>query len=199
MGGARRARSGLGRSARDDAPDADHSGETMLSTDFSAETDKVGRAVRYLLWYTGRRTTAVFSLPDSWPTPRNQRFRKELDVLEELVYGLINDRRSSGHHGEDLLGMLIDARDEDTGEAMSDRQLRDEVMTILIAGHETTANALAWTWFLLARHPEAAGRLRAELDETLGGGAPQHSQIFRPSPTLRWSSRKLLGCTRPSG
>lgn len=152
-------------------------GETLLSTDFSAETDKVGRAASYLLWYTGRRTTAVFSLPDSWPTPRNRRFRRELDVLEELVYGLINDRRSSGDHGEDLLAMLMDARDDETGEAMSDRQLRDEVMTILIAGHETTANALAWTWFLLARHPEAAYRLRAELDGALGGRTPTFADL----------------------
>ncbi len=168
-------------------------GDTLLSTDFSAETDKVGRAVGYLLRYTGRRTTAVVSVPDSWPTPRNRRFRKELGVLDELVYGLIRERRLHGEHaGDDLLSMLMDARDEETGEAMSDEQLRDEVMTILIAGHETTANALAWTWLLLAKHPQVRNRLREELGEVLGGRTPTFSDL----PSLPYSRMVFLESIR---
>src|SRR5262249_55076312 len=88
------------------------------------------------------------------------------------VFDIINGRRRSGKDANDLLSMLLGARDEETGEAMSDEQLRDEVITLLIAGHETTAVTLSWAWYLLSENPEAAGKLRAELAEVLGGRAP---------------------------
>ena len=113
-----------------------------------------------------------FTLPESIPTPRNRRFRKVLRENDEFVYGLIDERRRSGHDTGDLLSMLLHARDEETGEGMSDKQLRDEVTTFLGAGSETTAMGLAWTWYLLSTHPEVDRRLRGELAAVLGGRAP---------------------------
>src|SRR5262249_54892567 len=95
----------------------------------------------------------LFPMPRLLPTPAHRRFREALRELDRVVLGLIEQRRRSGDPHGDLLAMLLAARDEATGEGLSDRQLRDEVMTLLLAGHETTAMALSWTLFLLSRHP----------------------------------------------
>jgi cytochrome P450 len=92
--------------------------------------------------------------------------------LDAIVYRIIRERRASGESGNDLLGMLLAARDEEDGQTMSDRQVRDEVLTLFLAGHETTAVALTWTWWLLSLHPETERRLHAELDQVLGGRPP---------------------------
>ena len=105
--------------------------------------------------------------PLSVPTPRNRRTRAALRTLDRAVYRIIEERRRA-KPGDDLLSLLMETRDEDTGEAMNDKQLRDEVITLFVAGHETTATALSWTFYLLATHPEAEERVRAELDEVLG-------------------------------
>ena len=97
------------------------------------------------------------------------RARRAVRALDAVVYRIIADRRRRAEGGDDLLGMLLAAQDERTGERMSDVQLRDEVMTLMLAGHETTANALSWTWFLLSRCPSAARALYAELDAVLAG------------------------------
>ncbi len=116
--------------------------------------------------------------PPAIPTPRNRRFRAALQVLDSIVYGLIAQRRRAGEDTGDLLSMLLFARDAETGAAMSDRELRDEIMTLLLAGHETTANALTWSWQLLAQHAAAESRLHAEVD-TLGGRRPAVSDLQR--------------------
>ena len=116
--------------------------------------------------------------PTAVPTPRNRRFRAALRALDGIVYDLIAERRRTGEDTGDLLSMLVFARDEETGASMSDRQLRDEVMTLLLAGHETTANALTWSWHLLSRHGEAEARLHAEVD-TLAGRVPTVSDLRR--------------------
>lgn len=104
--------------------------------------------------------------------PRHPRVREAIAALDEIVYAIIDDRRRSPADGrDDLLSMLLNAR-YDNGEAMSDRQVRDEVMSLLVAGHETTANTLSWTWYLLASHPEQAARLEKEVDAVLGDGTP---------------------------
>jgi cytochrome P450 len=109
------------------------------------------------------------------PIPVARRFRQARTRLDRIVYGIIAERRRAGDAADrdDLLSMLLLATDPDEtdGAPMSDAQLRDEVMTIFLAGHETTASALTWTWYLLAQHPEAEARLHAELDAVLGGGA----------------------------
>lgn len=104
------------------------------------------------------------------PLPSARRSRQALVTLDALVYRLIAERRRTGG-GEDLLALLLAARDEDGG-AMDDKQVRDEVLTLFLAGHETTANALAWSWYLLASHPEAEARFHAEVDSVLGDRLP---------------------------
>ena len=113
------------------------------------------------------------------PIPRMRRAKRALPVLNEAIYEIIRDRRASGEDRGDLLSMLLAARDtEGDGSGMTDEQLRDEVMTLMLAGHETTANALAWTWWFLAQHPEVEAQLYAELDAVLvGGRAPTMADL----------------------
>ncbi len=128
--------------------------------------------------FTGRGGV-FFQVPEKVPTPSNLRFRRAIQRLDSLIYGIIRDRRASGEDAGDLLSMLLAIRDEETGEGMTDRQLRDEAMTVFLAGHETTANALSWTWHLLARHPEVESKLYEELDEALAGRPPTIEDLTR--------------------
>ena len=93
----------------------------------------------------------------------NIRVERAIRRLEGILRSIIVERRNSGEDRGDLLSMLLAAQDEESGRRMTDTQLRDEVMTLFMAGHETTANTLAWTWFLLAQHPEVEARLHQEL------------------------------------
>ena len=120
------------------------------------------------------------------PFPSYRRARHARETLDALVYRMIAERRQS-NGGEDLLSLLLDARDEEGGGGMDDRQVRDEVLTLFLAGHETTANALAWSWFLLAGHPEAEARFHAEIDSVLGDRLPGASDL----PSLPYT-RKVL-------
>jgi cytochrome P450 len=100
------------------------------------------------------------------------RFKRSLKGLDQAVYAMIAQRRQAEDLGEDLLGMFLKARDKETGQPMSDREVRDEILTMLIAGHETVASALTWTWYLLSLHPEARRRLRAEVLNAIGERPP---------------------------
>jgi cytochrome P450 len=120
-------------------------------------------------------------VPQRIPTPHNRRFVRARRELNEAVYRLVAERRRLGKDTGDLLSMLLAARDEQTGEGMNDRQLRDEVMTILVAGYETTASALAWTWYLLGRHPEVEAKLHAEVASVLRGRAPTAQDLTKLS------------------
>jgi len=150
---------------------------TLLGSDVGEATDRVALAVRELQAHVNYRATHLFSLGERWPTPRNRRFQRWLSILDSIVYEIIERHRSGEGDSDDLLSMLLQARDEGSGEGMSDRQLRDEVMTIFLAGHETTANALTWTWYLLSQHPEQEALLHAELDRVLGDRAPQYLDL----------------------
>ncbi|GIV95852.1 MAG: cytochrome P450 [Herpetosiphonaceae bacterium] len=145
-------------------------GLTLFSMDISGKADTVGQAFTYankfVTEYLYRR------IPRNLPLPRNRKFEEALRTLDQVVSAIIRERRARGEDTGDLLSMLLHARDEDTGEGMDDRQLRDEVMTLLLAGHETTANALTWTWYLLSKHPLVMRRLQSELAEVLGGRLP---------------------------
>ena len=147
-------------------------GETMLSADVSDKADRVGLALTVALREGNKAVTRLVAIPSWIPTPHNRRLADAQKTLDKVVYDMIASRRRDGVEREDLLSMLMDARDEDTGRGMSDRQLRDEVMTIFLAGHETTATALGWTWYLLSKYPAAARRLRDELSNVLGGRIP---------------------------
>ena len=154
-------------------------GETLLSTDVTHEADRVGQALTVALGAANLAVGRVLDIPLWVPTPANVRLRRALAALDGVVYDVIRQRRQSLEDTGDLLSMLMHAQDEETGEAMTDRQLRDEVMTIFLAGHETTAVALGWTWCLLSKHPAVAQQLRDELADVLGGRPPGFDDLPR--------------------
>jgi cytochrome P450 len=144
-------------------------GRTMLTRDVALEADRVGSALTYLLHAANRRTSRVIDLPQGIPTPGNRRFAAALRALDGVVNQIIAERRGAAQRPEDLLTLLLETRDEETGEPMTDRELRDEAMTIFLAGHETTANALTWSFYLLSRNPSLGRTLRDELERELRG------------------------------
>ena len=152
-------------------------GWTLLSTEIGPASPVVADALNVVLHQMMPRTTRLLSLPLSVPTPMNLALRRSRGKLDEIVLRIIDERRRSGTLGDDLLGMLMAARDEETGEAMSDAQLRDEVMTIFLAGHETTANALTWTLYLLSQHPELRARLAREVHAAMGDRTPTFEDL----------------------
>ena len=156
---------------------------TLFGADMKGEASRVYEAVTTSLDFTTRRLMNPIPIPLRLPLPANKRFLAAKKTLDDLVFSIIDARRKLDDRGGDLLAMLMDARDEDTGEAMSDRQLRDEVMTIFLAGHETTANALTWTWMLLSREPVVWRKLRAEVAQVLGDRAVTSEDL----PKLRYT------------
>ena len=147
-------------------------GRTLFGGDLSGQAAAVGRALHDALEFTADRSMRYLALPLALPIRRHRVFRRARAELDRVVYDVIDARRRNGVRDDDLLGMLMSARDEETGEGMTPRQLRDEVMTFFLAGHETTAVALAWTWYLLAGHPEVASRLRDEIAGVLADRPP---------------------------
>ena len=150
-------------------------GLTLFNLDLSNDVDIVGRTFTTILPQLTKYFLVPF--PPLWvPTPSNRRLQAGLETLNQVVYGIISQRRKhitdSRMETGDLLSMLLAARDEETGEGMNDQQVRDEVMTLLIAGHETTSAALTWIWYLLSQHPEVEQRLHDEVDRVLGGQPP---------------------------
>jgi cytochrome P450 len=150
---------------------------TLLSVDSSNDASRIGPALRVAFEHVNHRMSIPWAIPEFIPTPRNRRFNKAKRLLDEIVYSIIRDRRSTGTDTGDLLSMLLMARDEDTGEGMNDQQLRDEVLTIMIAGHETGAAALSWSWYLLGQNPDAEAKLLEELKRVLGGRIPTASDL----------------------
>lgn len=156
-------------------------GRTLLSKDLDGEARAFGDALNVALKWTNEYVESVVKVPPWVPTPKNRRFGRAARTLEGLVDGIVAERRAAGDAAphDDLLAMLMEVKDESTGETMSDRQLRDELITLVLAGHETTANSLAFTFDLLARHPAVARRLRAEVAEVLGDRAPTLADLAR--------------------
>lgn len=152
---------------------------SLFHTDVRADSGEIGRAFREAFTHLSALMNSPIPWPEGLPGPGNRRFHQARDRLDELVYGLIRERRRNPIEDSDVLSMLLVARDEETGQGMTDRQVRDEVMTLLLAGHETTAAALAWAWFLLAQHPDIADRLAAEALEVLGDRPPTFDDLPR--------------------
>ena len=141
---------------------------TLLSADTGSRASEVGEAIDFMLHESVSRINNPFRLPDSVPTPGNRRAARAAETLDRIVLDIIATRRRGKQREDDLLQMLLEARDDETGEGMTDQQLRDEVMTMFLAGHETTANALTWTFVLLSRFPQIARGLAAEANAVLG-------------------------------
>ncbi len=146
-------------------------GQVLFHVDLSDQAVQAGQAFMTLNKLLSDYIHAPFP-PLSIPTPRNRRLQVARQTLDAVVDRIIAEHRLQNAETGDLLARLLLARDEETGEGMSDRQVRDEILTLLFAGHETTANALSWAWYLLAQHPEVEQRLRTELDDALGGHQP---------------------------
>jgi cytochrome P450 len=167
----------------------------MFSAEIGDEADELATATLTVLDHIVGRARTFGAVPEWLPTPGNRKHKRAMRVLDGAVYGTIAARRheidptglsrparsaeARDPNLDDLLALLMRAADEQTGDRMSDQQLRDESMTMLIAGHETVASALAWTWDLLARNPEAETKLHEELARELGGRAATAEDLPR--------------------
>jgi cytochrome P450 len=157
---------------------------TLFSADISGDADTVGRVLSQMVKPFASQATLKWILDNRLPTPTNRRFNAAAREIDNIVYRIIAERRASGSDQGDLLSMLLAAQDED-GSQMSDRQLRDEVMTLFLAGHETTALTLSWAWYLLAQNPEVEKNFHAELDEVLDSRLPTVADM----PRLKYTER----------
>src|SRR6266849_155260 len=152
-------------------------GKTLFDADVERDAKEVGKSLELLLEIGANFRRTIF-VPHWLPTPANLRVKREVAQIEKILYRIIAERRGSGSDAGDLLSMLLSAQDED-GSRMTDRQLRDEAITLFLAGHETTACTLSWTWWLLAQNPAAEAKLHAELDAVLGDRAPSLDDLPR--------------------
>jgi cytochrome P450 len=153
-------------------------GLTLFSTDLSDKAGAMGPALATMVEHANYIAVSMLLAPPAWvPTTRNRRFKRALAIIDELVLGIIAERRRTGEDAGDLLSMLMAATDENTGERMSDQELRDEVATLVLAGHETTAQALTWTFKLLSEHPEAQRRVVEEVREVCGDRLPSFEDL----------------------
>ncbi len=143
--------------------------KTLFNADVSGEADKVGQVLSELVKPFASQATLKWILDNRLPTSAHRRFYRQAKEIDNIVYRIINERRISRSDEGDLLSMLLQAYDEDDGTQMTDQQLRDEVMTLFLAGHETTALTLSWAWYLLAENPSAESKFHQELDDVLGG------------------------------
>jgi cytochrome P450 len=166
---------------------------TLFSADVQSEASQIGAAMTTVLELFRLLLLPFSEYLDKLPLPYVRRFKKARARLDATIYGLIRERRKSGEDAGDLLSMLLLAQDEDDRTVqMSDEQVRDEALTLFLAGHETTANALAWTWYLLSQHPEVERRLHSEIDDVLQGRAPELADV----PRLRYTEMILAEALR---
>ncbi len=160
---------------------------TLFSVEIAEESARIGRALDTVLVVSAnpRRLLRVMRM---LPLPSERRYERAVRDLDQIVFGIIRDRRAAASNTAkdtgDLLGTLLAVRDEN-GIPMTDQQLRDETLTLLLAGHETTATALTWTWYLLSQHPEVEQKLHAELNVVLGGRPPAAEDLPRLNYTER--------------
>jgi len=151
-------------------------GKALMDIDLTEVSSEVAAPLEEAMRDLSHRFESAWNFPQWVPTPRNRRAKRNVRRLDAVVNRIIRSRRESGDRG-DLLSKLIQARDEVDHTGMTDRQLRDEAMTLFLAGHETTANALAWTWFLLGQNPAAESRLNEELRATIGDRWPDANDV----------------------
>jgi cytochrome P450 len=155
---------------------------TMFSTDVSGEVEIVRRLMNVVV-NLRPSVVDILGLPEWLPRLKPMAYRRAIAEFEALVWRLLSNRRAKEVDQGDLLSMLLTARDPETGEGMSDKQIRDEILTIFLAGHETTAVALSWSWYLLAQHPRAEAKLHDEVDRVLGGRMPNYADLVE----LKWA------------
>jgi cytochrome P450 len=160
-------------------------GKTLFNADVERDAPQVGQSLQVLLEYTADFRRLVMT-PKWLPTRQNLRAKRAVRQLTKIIDRVIRERRRSSKDGGDLLSMLIHAQDDD-GSRMTTQQLRDEALTLFLAGHETTASTLSWTWWLLAQNPSVEEKLHAELDSVLNGRTPSLDDL----PRLTYTSHIL--------
>ncbi len=170
--------------------------KSLFDVDSSQEAEDIGEALDILQRLLPMQAQAFISLPDWVPTPMNRKLQAATQKLDEIVVRIINRRRSEPTEKGDLLAMLITAGDDD-GTRMSDKQLRDEVMTLLIAGYETAASTLTWLWYLLSQHPDIEAKLHQEVDSVLANQLPTVQDLAR-MPYVDMIVREVLRCYPPA-
>ncbi len=155
-------------------------GKTLFDADVEAEAQEIGQALTDVMNLFDVMLLPFSELLDKLPLPQTRRFQKARERLDATIYRMIDERRRSGRDHGDLLSMLLLAQDEEESSGgMTDEQVRDEAMTIFLAGHETTANALTWTWYLLSQHADVETKLHEEIDAVLGSGLPTTADVPR--------------------
>ncbi len=154
-------------------------GTALFSVDLANDADALSRAALATLDHIAHRARSPLAFPPTMPTPRNRAFMMALRTLDRAIFDLIARRRRDPDEADDLLSMLMLARDAETGEGMNDKQLRDEIITFLIAGHETIASLLVWTWYALSLHPAVERKLHDELTTTLSHRPPTMDDLSR--------------------
>jgi len=164
-------------------------GKTLFDTDVEGDSSEIGRALTTFMHLFKFAVLPFSEYLEKLPIPPVLRMRKARQRLDKIIYRFIEERRRSGEDRGDLLSMLLAAEDTETGntDRMDNDQIRDECVTLILAGHETTANALTWTFFLLAQHPEIAERLKAELDQVIGDRPPAPEDY----PSLKYTEMVL--------
>ena len=150
--------------------------KALFNAEVKKDVAEIGQAFNAIVEEIAVRLRRPFRILDAVPTPGNIRYVRAVHRIDRLVTKIIRERREQGGDRGDLLSILLLGRDEEN-QSMSERQLRDEVITLLVAGHETTAIALSWTWYLLAHSPDVDAKLAAELRDVLGGRAPTVSDL----------------------
>jgi cytochrome P450 len=157
--------------------------KTLFSADVTGEADSIGAALTQVMFLFDMVLMPFSEWIEKLPLPSVRRFEKARDFLDQTIYRIIAERRATKEDKGDLLSMLLLAQDEDGTTGMSDQQIRDEALTLFLAGHETTANALMWTWYLLSQNPTAAGKFYEEVDRVLQGRLP----TFNDLPQLKYT------------
>ncbi|KST66131.1 cytochrome P450 [Mastigocoleus testarum] len=159
--------------------------KTLFNKDvLEDEAHDVAQAMQISSEWMITQRKSLIPFPEIFPTPSNLRYHNAIKKLDKYIYRIVDERRSSGEDPGDLLSMMMQARDEDDGTQMNDKQLRDEIATLIFAGHETSANTLAWTWMLLSQHPTIQTKLRLEVEQVLGDRTPTFTDI----PALKYTS-----------
>ncbi|XDD50404.1 cytochrome P450 [Leptospira sp. WS92.C1] len=145
-------------------------GKTLFRSDVKEYSEIIAKNVEIAMQEVTKRLTTIFPPPIHWPLPGNKRLRNSVESMNQVIYELIDQRKKNPSN--DLISMLLEIQDEETGEKMSLEQVRDEAITLLLAGHETTANALTWAFHLLSNHPEVYSKLQEEARNVLGDKTP---------------------------
>ncbi len=153
-------------------------GKALFDANVFTQTDELGAAMAITAEYVAHALSVLLPTPYNWPTRRNRRMHRAMEVLRNRIQSFIDERRTNPSERNDFLSLLLQARNED-GKPMSDQQIMAECLTLFGAGHETTATALAWSWYLLCQHPEIYQKVQQEVDSILQGRTPTYADLAR--------------------